>query len=203
MNTTKVDEIKCVVVHSSVLAEYFTIPQWTVDNCGTTNNHHNYLKNVAIRNGMEFLNTVGGGSCFFDAVRQCLLPYGMDRTIPQLRMAAALELEIHADDFRPLYALEDHGQGEQATTYEEFIRRTKYEMEWATAMTVAALARSLDVCIAVIATNTKPNGEVTAYQVNNTDGVVARDKVIFVGYDSQAAHYVGFRSPHFKHFASS
>ena len=151
VNTNNVNEIENADVQSSKLAEYSVIPQWTVDNCGQSNNHQIYLKNVAIRNGMEFLNTIGGGSCFFDAVRQCLIPYGMTRTIPQLRMAAALELEIHADDYRPLYALEDHGQGEQATTYEEFIRRTKYEMEWATAMTVAALARSLDVCIAVIA----------------------------------------------------
>ena len=60
----------------------------------------------------------------------------MIRTIEELGLAAAFELEINANHYRHLYVLEDHGQNEQATTYEMFIARTRIGLEWATAMMV-------------------------------------------------------------------
>ena len=197
-----INEIESVSIIDSVIPnedlEHHSIPVvWIVEDCGPSLNHHQYLNNVALRNGMVLVETIGGGSCFFDAVRQGLFQFDIIRTIPQLRFAAALELQINSEHYRPLYALEDHGQNEQAKSFEQFIEQTRDGFEWANAMTVAAMAKSLDVVIKVISTSTNHQGHVTAYQVDNSDGVRALDRMIVVGFDSVSAHYVGFRSPAF------
>ena len=132
-----------------------TLPAWIIDG-GTipVNNHHDCLRVLGLTNGMEIVNTISGGSCFFDAVRQCALQFGFVRSVEELRVAAALELKIHSQQYRPLYIVEDHGQFVQAPTYDLFVDRTENGAEWATAMTVAAMAVAIGIPIKVISTAT-------------------------------------------------
>ena len=178
-----------------------TLPAWIIDG-GTipVNNHHDCLRHVAMNNGMEIVNTISGGSCFFDAVRQGALQFGFVRSVEELRVAAALELKIHSQQYRPLYIVEDHGQFVQAPTYDLFVDRTENGGEWATAMTVAAMAVAIGIPIKVISTATNASGLITAYQIDNTEGVNYSNEMIVVGYNSATAHYVGFRSVNFNRF---
>ena len=153
-----------------------------------------------MNNGMEIVNTISGGSCFFDAVRQCALQFGFVRSVEELRVAAALELQIHSQQYRPLYIVEDHGQFVQAPTYDLFVDRTANGVEWATAMTVAAMAVAIGIPIKVISTATNASGLITAYQIDNAEGVNYANEMIVVGYNSATAHYVGFRSANFNRF---
>jgi hypothetical protein len=169
---------------------------WNVEHCGSAaSSHHAYLVNIATANGVQLLETVGGGDCFFDAIRQGLVQWGMHRTIRQLRLAAATELQINASQYRPLYTLEDGGQHEQAITYEKFVDRTRDQTEWATYMTVSAMAKALDVVIRVVSTTEETNSELTAWQQDFADGVTNQNRLIVVGYNTQVAHYVGFSKP--------
>ena len=178
-----------------------TLPAWIIDG-GTipVNNHHDCLRLLGLNNGMEIVNTISGGSCFFDAVRQCALQFGLVRSVEQLRVAAALELQRHSQQYRPLYVVEDHGQFVQAPTYDLFVDRTANGVEWATAMTVAAMAVAIGIPIKVISTATNANGLITAYQIDNAEGVNYANEMIVVGYNSATAHYVGFRSANFNTF---
>jgi hypothetical protein len=165
-----------------------------VKNCGQCLSHHEYLVNVARVNGLTFTETVGGGDCLFDAVRYGLVDFGVSRTITELRLAASLELDINAPHYRPLYVVDDHGQNVQARTYEEFVRRTRDGAEWATNMTVAAMAKALDVVIRVISTDRNSAGETTAWVQNFGDGVTRKDMIITVGFNKQSAHYSSLRT---------
>ena len=74
-----------------------TLPAWIIDgSIIPVNNHYDCLRLVGLNNGMEIVDTVSRGNCFFDAVRQCPLQFGLVRSIEQLRVAAALELQIHS-----------------------------------------------------------------------------------------------------------
>ena len=183
------------------LEQVATLPAWIIDG-GTipVNNHHDCLRHVGMNNGMEIVNTISGGSCFFDAVRQCGLQFGFVRSVEELRVAAALELKIHSQQYRPLYIVEDHGQFVQAPTYDLFVDRTENGVEWATAMTVAAMAVAIGIPIKVISTATNASGLITAYQIDNAEGVNYANEMIVVGYNSATAHYVGFRSANFNRF---
>ena len=178
-----------------------TLPAWIIDG-GTipVNNHHDCLRVLGPNNGMEIVNTISGGSCFFDAVRQCALQFGFVRSVEELRVAAALELKIHSQQYRPLYIVEDHGQFVQAPTYDLFVDRTENGVEWATAMTVAAMAVAIGIPIKVISTATNASGLITAYQIDNAEGVNYSNEMIVVGYNSATALYVGFRSVNFNRF---
>jgi len=62
--------------------------------------HQDYLINFAAVNNYMLVDTIGGGNCFFDAVRQCTAPFGLNRTVRELRLAAALELNLNSDQLR-------------------------------------------------------------------------------------------------------
>jgi len=129
----------------------------------------------------------------FDAVRQCIAQLGVVRTIRELRLAAGLELNLNSELYRPLYAVEnEYGQNIQACTYDEFVRKTRDEKEWATQMTVAALAKALDVVIRVISTDTDRSGCNTAFSQDYCDGVNCIDKSVIVGFNKESSHYIGF-----------
>jgi acyl transferase domain-containing protein len=180
--------------HSSAV-QVVTAQQWTVENCGQAASHHEYLLNVAHVKGMRHGETLGGGDCFFDAVRQGLLDLCLSRTVTELRLAACLELQLNAQEYRSLYMVDDGGQHVQAATYDEFVRRTRDGGEWATQMTVAAMAKALNVVIQVVSTDTNSAGGITAWMHTFSDGVTSHDgKVIVVGYNKQTAHYTAFTS---------
>jgi hypothetical protein len=64
-------------------------------------------------------------------------------------------------------------------------------------MTVAAMAKALNVVIQVVATDTNSAGGITAWMHTFSDGVTSHDgKVIVVGYNKQTAHYTAFTSAH-------
>ena len=68
---------------------------------------------------MVIIDTRGGGDCMFDAVGKCSLwQFNMIRTIPEMRLPAALELETHSAEYENNYVVEDNGQFEQAPTFE-------------------------------------------------------------------------------------
>ena len=179
-----------VVVAGSELA----LSVLQVTDCGRARSHEQYLRNVAMANGLEYLVTIGGGNCFFDAVHLALLHHGMQRTVQELREVAAIELEINRHIYEALYQVEDHGQHEQATTYESFIDRTRRGSEWATELTVCAMARGLDMVIRVVSTVGSNVGHLTAFAKDYDDGVVHRDRVVTVGYNAAEGHYIGLRS---------
>lgn len=168
---------------------------WRVDNCGLAVSHHDYLINVATVNRAQVVDTVGGGgNCFFDAVRLGVQQMGIIRTVSELRLAAAMELEINAELYRPLYSVEDIslGQGHQAATSEQFVRRTRDGCAWATSMTVASMAKSLNMVINVISTTSDSTGRLSAWVNSFSDGVTHADRCIIVGYNRETAHYVVF-----------
>lgn len=75
----------------------------TVTNCGPANSHANYLQNVASKHHHRLQHTVGGGNCFFHAIQIGLCRLGLNRTLPELRQAAFMELLINAGQYRPLH----------------------------------------------------------------------------------------------------
>ena len=168
-------------------------PNWIIKNCGFARNHHSYLENVARINGMVVVENSGGGDCFFDAVRHGLLKYRIIRNVTELRLAASVELEIHAEHYRPLYTIEDNGQFEQARTYDQFIQRTRDGYEWATQMTISAMATALQLTIRIISTATDENQQPTANQIDIEPDVSRCGEFIVIGFDSVSAHYVGFQ----------
>ena len=74
-----------------------------VDCGGAAASHHDYLMEFARVNGFQLLNTVGGGDCFFDSVRQCILQFGLIRSVIELRLAAALELNLNSNLYSYVY----------------------------------------------------------------------------------------------------
>jgi hypothetical protein len=110
--------------------------------------------------------------------------------------AAGLELEMNAELYRFVYLTEHQvGQNEQSATYGEFVRETSEGQKWATQITVAAMARSLDIVIRLISTDTDrvrncASGFVESYRV----GVNKLDMSIVIGFNKMTAHYVGFVS---------
>jgi hypothetical protein len=163
---------------------------WCVEQCGSAISHHDCLSNIARLNGVQLVETVGGGDCFFDAIRHGLLDYDIERTVSELRLAAAMQLQMNADSYRPLYALEDYGLHQQAATFELFVDRTLNGTEWATQLTVAAMAAALNSRIHVVSTTTDANGRATAWEQDFADEVTDPGRMLVVGYNRQTAHYV-------------
>jgi hypothetical protein len=115
-----------------------------IDSCGASMSHQDYLMKFATVNHFNLVDTVGGGNCFFDAVRQCIAPLGLIRTVRELRLAAAFELTLNSDQYSYVDLTEqERGQRQQSVTYGEFVNQTRDGLEWATQVTVAAMARSL------------------------------------------------------------
>ena len=106
-----------------------------------------------------------------------------------LRRAAVAELIINASDYRPLYAIDDNGQQQQAPTFDLFVVRTEEGTEWATELTITAMARSLDLAIQVVSSGVS-NGQPTATLVTYVAGVNHPDKIITVAYNSAEGHYL-------------
>lgn len=90
--------------------------------------------------------------------------------------------------------VEDNGQHQQAPTYELFVDRTERGREWATEMSVAGLAQGMDIVIRVVRTMTDDDGNVTAQAELYDEGVLRRDSILTVGFNSATGHYVGFRA---------
>ena len=67
-------------------------------------------------------------------------------------------------------------------------------------MTVPAMATAIGIPIKVILTATNASGLITAYQIDNAEGVNYANEMIVLGYNSATAHYVGFRSANFNRF---
>ena len=105
-------------------------------------------------------------------------------------MSAVTELVINAEQYRQLYTIEDNGLHEQAPTYDSFVQRTQDGFEWATELTVSAMARSLDVVIRVVSSATSNTGQTTAvvHDYGNRDHT---DRMITVAYNAAEAHYLG------------
>jgi hypothetical protein len=162
---------------------------WSVTNCGPARSHAEYLRNVAVANNVQLRQTLGGGDCFFHAVQMALHDCGIDRTVRELRQLAAIEMRINAQLYRPLYRREDF---QQAATYERFVAMTDEANEWATEVTVAAMARGLDFGIRVVSTTNGSDGQPTAFVKDYTDGVSAVHRMLIVGYNVAEGHYVGF-----------
>ena len=53
------------------------------------------------------------------------------------------------------------------------------------------MAKSIQVAIKVISSSTNPDGQFTAYEIDNTDGVRQPHQTIVVGYERVTGHYVG------------
>ena len=91
-----------------------TVSVLQVTDCGRALSHEQYLRNVAMTNGLQFLQTTGAGNCFFHVVSLGLLHHGMQHTVQELREQAATELEINRHIYEGLYQVEDHKEHEQA-----------------------------------------------------------------------------------------
>ena len=163
-----------------------------VTDCGVAQSHAQYLTNVAVTNRLQLIPTVGGGNCFFDAVHFGLMQHGLQRTVQELRELAAIELSINRHIYAPVYHVEDDVQ---AATYDSFIERTRRSTEWATELTVCAMARGLGMVIRVVSTAGTSRGQPTAFVKDYDDGVPPHAAVVTVGYNAAEGHYVGLTSP--------
>ena len=173
---------------------YVSSSVWTVVDCGAARSHADYLERVAAANHQCVLVTESFGNCFYDAIRQELADRGNIVTIPELRLIAAARLRANQPEWEERYVVEDNGQHEQAPTYDLFVDRTERGREWATEMSVAALAEGMDIVIRVIRTMTDDDGSVTAQAQLYDEGVVRRQSILTVGFNSAEGHYIGFRA---------
>jgi hypothetical protein len=65
---------------------------WRIESsCAAASSHHDNFSNIANATGFHLVEIVGGGNCFFDAIRHGLEELGMERTVPELRLAAAID----------------------------------------------------------------------------------------------------------------
>jgi len=165
---------------------------WSVDNCGPARSHAEYLQNVGRMNHIQLLQTVGGGDCFFNAIEFGLQEFGMVRSIQELRNVAATELYINRHQYAHRYVVEDYEQRQQARTFETFVELTGSGSEWATELTVTAMARGLNMVICVIST-AGPSTQPSAFCRFYREGVTRHDQIITVGFNAVEGHYVGFR----------
>ena len=163
--------------------------------------HWQFLRRVCDLNGMSHVNTVGGGNCFYDAVRMGCLSVGLPHiTIQQLRSMTADQLQLRNTEFRPLYRLE---APEQALNYDQFIINTRSSNEWATQMSIAACVRGLQRIVRIVSIVNGTNGKPTAHISDYSEGVAAgsSNSVIVVGHLQDEAHYVslGIMSENINH----
>lgn len=135
------------------------------------------------------METIGGGNYFFHAIQLGLSQYSIVRTIQELRLLVATEMQINDCVYRPLYYIEDQ---QQALTYDMCFERTCIDTEWATELTVSAMARGLDMIIRVIVSGTSADGRPTVLVKNYTDGVLHFDRIITVGFNAAEQHYIAF-----------
>jgi hypothetical protein len=165
----------------------------TLDMPRPTRSHAEYLQYISMLNGLTYVNTVGGGNCFFDAIRFGLRQYDLERSIVELRELAATELLINRHLYEPLYSVEDDDQ-RQAPTYALFVERTLAGSEWATELTVSAMARGLNMVVRVISTGHGFDGRPDGFSKRYEDGVTQNDRILTVGYKTDEAHYVALVS---------
>jgi OTU-like cysteine protease len=169
-------------------------PMSIEDNCAPARSHTECLRRWAERNNAQLLDTIGGGDCFFHAIQIGLAQLGIKRTIAELREAAATEMTMNATAYRPLYYTEDNLLREQASTFEQFVQRNFDGSEWATEITVSAMARSLDVVVRVVSSGTDENGYPTAAVLPDYNGgIVDNRRVITVAYNAAESHYLALR----------
>ena len=176
----------------------------SVNNCGLTNSHADYLRNIARVNGLTLYDTITGGECFYDAVSRSLREIGINRSIADLRTITASQLELQANVFRPLYFVvheedqqdqQDQQMHRQAATFDLFVERTRHGKEWATDMCYPALALGLDMTLRVVATTiANDDGNITAHYLDYNEGVQVTDaaSVVVVGCNTAEGHYIGF-----------
>lgn len=50
-----------------------SLPPLLVTNCGQARRHDEYLVKAGKLNGLIYVETIGGGDCFFDAVRDIVM----------------------------------------------------------------------------------------------------------------------------------
>ena len=112
----------------------------------------------------------------------------------ELRLAAALELNLKLELYKYVYLTENEaGQHHQSATYEEFVRQIREGLEWATQITVAAMAKSLDLVIRLVST-TDNSVNKRVFVQNYSDGVHSVNKSKEIGFNRMTAHYVGIIS---------
>jgi predicted GIY-YIG superfamily endonuclease len=171
--------------------QHLRLPAVDLAQCGS---HAQYLQLIAASNNLRLVQTIGDGDCLFSAVQQSLRHRGTDTTIQQLRQVAARQLELHAHVYRPLYMVQycdtSPMQNRQAPTFDLFVYRTEHESEWATEMTVSAMARGLDAVIRVISTAETNNRQLQAFATDYTEGVNDIHNIITVGYNAAEEHYI-------------
>lgn len=110
--------------------------------------------------------------------------------MPALRAMTADQLQLHAASYRQLYVATDD---EQAPTFDLFVQRTRDSNEWATQLSIAALARGLRRVIRVVATGVDRGGQLTVHVADYSEGIPppVPDSVIVVGFNQVQQHYVG------------
>lgn len=173
----------------------------TLDVFPPTRSHVEYLQCISTLNRLTYVNTVGGGNCFFDAIRLALRQYDIDRSIAELRVLAATELLINRHLYEPLYVVEDDDQRQRAPTYALFVERTLAGHEWATELTVSAMARGLNVVVRVISTGDGFDGRPNCFAKLYEDGVTQHNRLLTVGFNAAEAHYIALVPSHTLHAA--
>jgi len=164
----------------------------TVDDVGSASSHFEFLKKVASLYGGDIQETVGGGQCFFDAVRIGLVQLGMSRSIDELRELAGIELTRNASYYERMYHLEGN---DQAKTYDAYVDGIWRGREWATEVTICAMAQGLDTPIRVFSSGTDVRGRPMCRVSQYSEGVSGnRAGEITVVLNSVEGHYMGFVS---------
>ena len=162
-----------------------------INNNSSATSDREHLYNIAHQNNLTVKSTVGGGNCFYHAVQQALVDLHKVETISSLRTLVANELKINHLIYRHLYIVDDDG----ANNYDTFVANTTLGNEWATELTISALARALNVAISVLSTSVDNNGHVTAFECLYDDDVSNTNDSIRVGYISSERHYVALCLP--------
>ena len=158
-----------------------------INNSYSASSDREHLFNIAYQNNLTVKSTVGGGNCFYHAVQQALAVMHRVETVNSLRTLVGNELKVNHLKYRPLYIADDDG----ANNYDTFIAITSHGNEWATELTICALARVLNVAISVLSTSIDNSGYPTAFERLYDDDVCDKNALIRVGYISSERHYVG------------
>lgn len=158
--------------------------------CVRPTSHAQCLQQWAASNNARLIETVGGGDCFFHAVQIGMSALGESHTIARLREAAATELATGAGDYRDLYRVEDYAV--QMPTFDLFVQSTWDGTEWATELTVSALACALGVVIRVVSSGTDNNGRPTAsFLPYYNPAALDTGRIVTVAYNADEGHYLG------------
>jgi OTU-like cysteine protease len=151
--------------------------------------HHQLLCNAAEYNNGYVVETVSAGDCFFDAVRIGLYAIGIQRSVKQIREMVGIELQCNAAIYRQCFDVEVIAEHEQAETFDEFVDKTWHGSEWATELTVLAVARALGVIIQVISTSGSTS---TTFDQFYGSWTGSNDVIVTVLYNAEVGHYLGY-----------